>query len=313
MKDQKQTLKLSANGKLFAGLCLALMISWAFILWHHNHQRQKMETLMAQLASTKEEKQNLLKNYDSSLLTLDVLTGQVTADEKSLIDKNQKVNTLQSEIDRLLRSDVVSAQNNQQAERLIQHLNAQIANIYIQIKELRAANQLLTEQKNMLVVEKDQFKKLKDELETEVGKLASKAATASTLTTDSLHVTLLKTGSGGNERTVKNYKKADKFRLSFNVYNRIIEAGETNIFITIVDPEGNTIKLSEESQVTDNAADYTVMLPVDVQPGVERAIQFQWAKSKDFKKGNYVVSVYHNGYKIGEVSLPLGKSKQASV
>lgn len=309
MKNQTPSQKFPTNTTLYSLLTLCILVSWAFILWHHNHQRQQIDSLVAQLETSKKVKRELIKNYDASLVTLDSLSGRVSADEKSLIDRDKTMSGLQEQIDRLLRSETVSLQDNQKAERLIQQLNGQIAKVYRQIRELRAANALLTEQRNVLVKEKEEYRKIKEELETEVTNLASRAAIASTLTTDSICIVALKKSGRGTDRVTKNMNKADKFLLSFNVYNRIIDAGATNVCISIIDPSGQLVKINEDDA---GRNEFTVVLPVNVEPGVERNVQFQWLKAKKVKNGSYKILVYHNGYIIGEATVSLGKLKQAT-
>jgi hypothetical protein len=306
MKDQEFKGKFTSAKKVFSILCLTLFVSWAFILWHHNYQRQKLDLLLVQFQSVKKEQRQLLKSFDATLFTLDSLSGKVYADEKYLIDRNGEIITLKRQIERLLHNESANTQDNQKTERLIERLNSQINSLSEQIRDLRSNNQLLTQQRDTIAGEKEEYKRLKEELETQVRQLALKTQEASTLVTDTLHIQALRSRKGGVDRVVKNSRKGDKFLLSFDVYNRIIEAGQTNICITILDPEGNVVRTSDVTFSGDSTdKQFTVMLPVNIQPGVQTKIQYQWAKTKNFKKGSYLIAVYHNGFKIAETMMHL--------
>jgi cell division protein FtsB len=287
--------------KIIFVLCSALLLSWGFLLWHHNDQQQRVKAVVAQLQTTREARQQLTQHYDASLLALDSLSGQVSAQESILMTQNGRIAALKKQIDQLLHNDALSDQDNQRAALLIGRLNVQIADLYKRIRDLRADNQVLAAQRNTLVDEKEQYRKLKDILQQEVDVLAAKTTIGATLTTDSLYIRLLKVRKGGADRPVKNVHRADKFLLSFDVFNRIIEAGKTDICILLTDPDGRVVPLPESAGSGEIAASgeaFSAVLPVDIQPGIEKRIEVAWFKPRDIKKGDYNLTVYHNGLKI---------------
>lgn len=293
--------KQSFRTKIIFVFCSALLLSWGFLLWHHNEQRQRLQAVLTQLQATREARQQLTRHYDASLLVLDSLSGHVSVQERMLMEHDFRIPVLKKQIDQLLKTDVVSDQDNQRAALLIGRLNAQIADVSQRIRDLRAANQLLIAQRNTLIDEKEQYRQSKDALQQEVDALAAKTVVGATLVTDSLHVSLLKARKGGADRLVKNVRRADKLLLSFDVFNRIIEAGSTTVCILLTDPDGQLVPLAENQETAEIAANtpgFSAVLPVDIQPGVGKRVEVAWAKPRDIKKGNYFIAVYHNGLKI---------------
>ena len=45
---------------------------------------------------------------------------------------------------------------------------------------------------------------------------------------------------------------------------------------------------------------YTARIPVDIEAGKKKHVEFAWKQDEDFKRGNYKIAIYHNGFKIGE-------------
>ena len=45
---------------------------------------------------------------------------------------------------------------------------------------------------------------------------------------------------------------------------------------------------------------YTAKVPVEIETGKKKHVEFAWKQNSDFKRGNYKIEIYHNGFKIGE-------------
>ena len=41
-------------------------------------------------------------------------------------------------------------------------------------------------------------------------------------------------------------------------------------------------------------------MAANIEAGKKKHVEFAWKQNEDFKRGNYKISIYHNGFKIGE-------------
>jgi hypothetical protein len=310
MNPQSVTNVLTRSPKaqiLIISLCVLMMASWAFVLWNRNNQRQEQNELARQFYTLQETKKQMRSNYDASLALLDSITGTISEDEKELATRNQKIDELDKELSAMLRQVSISRKERDRAKLLIGQLNTQLESLRTEIARLTSANQLLSEEMSALLNERDEFRLDKEKLEIETNELQTRINVASTLNTSSIVITPLVSGKGRSDKVASKPSKANKYMLAFDVDNRIIQPGSTNIYIIVQDPEGNIIKMHSDStgvfSTTDNQQQpFTAVLGVEVKTGAKRHIEFCWDKPAGVKKGIYYVGIYHNGFKIGEAS-----------
>ena len=65
---------------------------------------------------------------------------------------------------------------------------------------------------------------------------------------------------------------------------------------------GQTFTTRDEGSKT-----YTSKVSVDFETGKMKNVQFSWKPDGAFQPGTYLISIYHNGFKIGEQSKDLKK------
>lgn len=315
MKSQNPTLENAVQFKthgIIVGLSVALLVSWAVVLWSRNNYVQQRDELVRQYKAISESREQLHHNYDASLSLLDSISGTISLDEKALLRKDIEIAGLKHDIAKLLNKQNLTVAEKARAASLISELNTRIYTLGQEIILLTSTNEKISEEKSKVMIERDQYRMLKEKLEWETKQLELKIGIASTLNTSSITVTPLKVKKGGSGTVTKNAGKADKFVVAFDVHNRVIAPGKTDIFIMIQDPEGNIVKtesLGSGVFVTaeNNEQPFTAVIPVMVETGSKKRIEFAWSVSKKLKRGNYYVAIYHNGFKIGETTTELKK------
>jgi hypothetical protein len=109
----------------------------------------------------------------------------------------------------------------------------------------------------------------------------------------------------GKEKVTTKAKKVDKLVIAFDVDNRIAETGQTEIYVSIIGPDGLPVNVQSLGSGTFTTKDegekpFTARIPVDIEAGKKKHVEFAWKQDQDFKRGNYKISIYHNGFKIGE-------------
>jgi len=286
-------------------LAVGILGTWGYFLWDKNRNEQKMTQLQSQYVEVDSSKNELQKSFDASLARLDSLTGYNNELEGQLTDRNSEITKLKSQINGILRKQKLTAAEKRQAEELISQLNDKIGNLEEEVARLTQENQTLTTEKAAITVERDTYKSQKDTLEVMKKGLEDKVNIASTLNAYGITITPINERSGGKEKVTSKAKKVDKLVISFDVDNRIAETGSTEIYVSIIGPDGNPVAVESLGSGTFTTRDegekpFTARIPVDIQSGQKKHVEFAWKQNEDFKRGNYKISIYHNGFKIGE-------------
>jgi hypothetical protein len=158
-------------------------------------------------------------------------------------------------------------------------------------------NQLLATQKAEFTLERDTYKAQKDTLELVTKELADKVNIASTLNAYDIKIVPSHKKPRG--------KSSSNLLIAFDVYNRIAEPGATDIYIVVVDAEGKPVvdePLAQNTFVSREEGEkpFTAKIPVQIEAGKQKRVEFEWPAKKNGKKRNYQFAIYHNGFKIGE-------------
>lgn len=285
-------------------LAVGILGTWGYFLWDKNNNDQKMTQLQSQYVAVDSSKNELQKSFDASLARLDSLTGYNNEIEGKLTDKNSEISKLKGQINSILKKQKLTTAERQKAQSLIAELNDKIGNLEAEVARLTQENQLLTTEKQAVTYERDTYRSQKDTLETVKKGLEEKVEIASTLNAYGIAITPVDERRG-KEKVTSTAKRVDKLVISFDVDNRIAQSGTTEVFVAITDPEGKPVAveaLGSGKFMTREEGEkiYTAKVNVDLEAGKKKHVEFAWKQNSDFKRGNYKIEVYHNGFKIGE-------------
>ena len=286
-------------------LAVGILGTWGYFLWDKNNNDQKMTQLQTQYVAVDSSKNELQKSFDASLARLDSLTGYNNEIEGKLTERNSEISKLKGQINGILKKQKLTAAEKAKAQALIAELNDKIANLEQEVARLTQENQTLTTEKAAVTVERDTYKSQKDTLEVVKKGLEEKVDVASTLNAYGIAITPINERNNGKEKVTSTAKRVDKLVISFDVDNRIAQSGSTEVYVVITDPTGQVV--SQESLNSgkfttreEGEKTYTSKVAVDMEAGKKKHVEFAWKQDTDFKRGNYKIEVYHNGFKIGE-------------
>jgi myosin heavy subunit len=308
MKPQNVTdtiLISSKSNSIIITLAVLMMTSWAFVLWTRNNQRKEHRELTRQYAAMQETRKQMQMNYEASLNLLDSVAGSIAEEESELVNKSSRVSELKKEINSLLRKSTLTASERDRANVLILQLKDQLQFLQKEIDSLNANNDLLADEKSELMEERDEYRLHKEKLEIETQQLALKLKIASTLNSSNISMTPLQVRKGQADRPTTKASKAGRLMIAFDVENRVIEPGTTDVYLILQDPDGEIIKTETSDTGTFVTSDnrqqpFTAVIPVEVQTGAKKRVEFCWNTDRALKKGVYYAGIYHNGFKIGE-------------
>lgn len=286
-------------------LAVGILATWGYFLWDKDKNEQEMTTLQSQYVAVDSSKNELQKSFDAALTRLDSLTGYNNEIEGKLTERNSEISKLKSQINGILKKQRLTDAEKRKAQSLITELNDKIANLEQEVERLTQENQVLTEEKAAVTVERDSFRAQKDTLETVKKSLEETINVGSTLNAYSISITPINEKGSGKEKVTTTAKRVDKLVIAFDVDNRIAQAGTTDVFVAITDPDGKPVTVEALGSGTfttreEGEKPYTARVPVEVETGKKKHVEFAWRQNSDFKRGDYKIEIYHNGYKIGE-------------
>src|SRR5690606_26253589 len=183
---------------------------------------------------------------------------------------NSEIAKLKGQINGILRKQRLTAAEKKKAEELISELNIKIGNLEMEVARLTQENQTLTTEKAAITVERDNFKAQKDTLEVLKQGLEDKVSVASTLNASGITITPINEKSSGKEKVTSKAKKVNELVISFDVSNRIAQTGSTEIYVSIIGPDGlpvNVDALGSGVFTTREEGEkpYTARVPVDIE------------------------------------------------
>ena len=298
---------------LIIGLLAAGILGTAgYVLYSNNDHHQMQETQQSQIARVTDDKGQVQRNFDNALVRLDSLTGFNHKVQGMLAGRQSDISKLKAQIRGILKKEKLTEADKKTAEALVVELNAKISNMEQDVARLTLTNQGLTQDTMQLTQDKT---KLTADLQTTTtvkDDLAKKVDIASTLNATNIMINPVQDKKNGQEKITDNAKKVSKLRISFDVANRIVLNGETDVYVCITGPDNKMILDSAKGSGTFTSREegdkmFTAKVPVEFESGKVKSVQFTWKQSNGFQTGQYKIEIYHNGYKIGEGTKELKK------
>jgi len=265
------------------------------------------DSLHAVYSSTISDLDNkLTTSYDSLSVSQDSLeTTRVKADslQKRLQLKLVEINRLKSEISGILNNGNASTADMTLARQKIEELQQRVA-------ELQTQNNSMEEEKRQLSATFTQLSQTSDKLEQNIRRLTDENASLNAkIESASLFVASEIKLSAVNLRSTKEqetsqYKKADKFVISFILQNNVNSYDNAEVMISIIQPDRQVLQNSNwDSGAFDTKSDgrknYTRKVKFDYAKSERKELNFT-LDPEEFQKGNYVLQVWHRGVMIGQ-------------
>ena len=297
---------------IIGALAVALVAVGGYAIVDKNKKVEIIHKQETTIAKVTDEKSDIQKSFDGSLSRLDSMGSLNKSLEVKLSDKNKEIAKTKTEIRSILNKKNASAAELGRAKDLITYLNDKIAIMEQDVARLTEENKNLNNDK--IVLTKDKEKLTQDLTATTVIKqdLEKKVDIASTLNASNINIKALKIKRNGKEKETTTAKRVDKLLITFDVNNRIIQTGSTDVYVCVIGPDGKAIaveKLGSGTFTTREEGDkaYTAKLPVDLETAKNKNVEFAFAPGQHFVQGDYVIQIYQNGFKIGEGKRQLKK------
>jgi predicted nucleic acid-binding Zn-ribbon protein len=298
---------------LIIGLLIAaIVILSGFFIFDHSKSNENLKAQQTEVAKVTSEKSNIQSSFDASLARLDSMQTSNADLNGKLTASNAEIAKMKSEIRSILHKKNVSASELSKARDLIAKLNGQITDLQAQIAMLSQQNDSLKQNVVVLTTQNQTLSHNLDSTHVVTQNLEKKVDIASTLNASNISITPVKVKNNGKEKISTVAKRVDKLLVSFDVNNRIIQPGTTDLYVIVTGPDGkpvttpntlgNTFVTRDSSSKT-----FTAKLPVDLETAKSKNVQFAFSPSGHFQQGNYTIQIYQNGFLIGQKTRELKK------
>jgi len=310
---QNPTPRKDNRGLIYGVLIAALLGTWGYIIYDKSKTKEVIQQKDVQYTALDSSKNQIQKEYEDALLRLDAMTGTNAKLDSLVKTRDKELGDMKSRINTLVRKQNASAADLAEARELVKQLNGKIDDYVKEIERLTGENKQLTADKETLTTQKAELETTLTTTQTEKKAAEEKVDIGSTLHASSFKITAINEKSGGKEKTTTTAKKADKFRISFDLdENMIAPTGAKDLYILVTDPAGKVISeqgLNSGTFTTrkDGEKQFTNKVSVDYVQGERKTVSFDLKQTDKYQPGNYKVEVYHNGFKIGENTVALKK------
>lgn len=294
------------NTWIYIAIIALLLISNIVLFVNRNKVVEQKEDAEIQFATSDSSRRAVETEYNAALVRLDELVSKNAQMDSLLSDRDSEVAKLKKQIDAIVRDKNASAADLGRAKRLIATLNSKVRTYEERIAELEQENTELTDENTVLAKERDST------VSQNVG-LQQKVKLGGVLHASNIRMSPIDIRKGGKKlRETEKASKVDVLRIYFDIdENRIAESGRKEIFLRITGPDGNVLSNAAYGSGVTTTSDgqslnYTLLKQIELQQAQPvKNVTIDWNQDSDYKRGNYNIQFYHEGYKIGEGNVTL--------
>ncbi len=293
----------SMSSKITIGVLVLVIIgSW---IYFNSSKVDIITTYDDKIAVIDSAKAKIQAEFIEVSAKADSLTNQNTSLQGDLLDKSNQIQKLKSNISTILRKQNATDVELAEAKTLIADLNGKVTNLFADLskaqaenKDLSAKNEVLNTTNTTLNTNLTATQKERERLQ-DIG---------STLHASTFSIQALRVKDDGSEKVTSNTKRANTIRLSFQIdRNKITPTGAQELFVCITSPDGKAFNETGKINTReDGAKAYSNKLSVQYEQNKDLPVSYD-IKNITFTEGEYLVEIYHNGFKIGEGKTKLTK------
>ena len=290
---------------ILIGALLALNIGIGINLWLGNKEKEQLKSQNTVLTN---DKNALQKELDIQIAELESARNENQSLNEQLTEKDLAIEQKIKQIKLLLNKGKLSDAEFKKAKEEILNLRAQIEDYKTKIAELTQKNEELTAE-NLGLTENLSAEQMRTAEQAKL--IEGKDKTISIA--KRLHASGI-SAAGVRERKMFGKKevetdkasKVEEVRVRFSLdKNAISDAGDKDIFVKIIGPDGSPITGKMQTTKVDGTETlYTEKKTIDYQN--EKQDQVVYCKNQSgYKKGEYTVEIFTEGYKIGTTKFTL--------
>ncbi len=291
---------------LSIGLVIALLGTWAYIIWDKSKTKETFLQKDTQFAAVITEKDTLQSLLDEATNRYDMLKTTNAKKDSTITTKDREILEKKARIQSLLSNVNATKEQLAEAKRLIASLNTDIQDYQAQIETLKGQNVVLTQEKEAVTQEKIKVEKDFDSAKTVIKAREDVIDIGSTLHASNFNITGVNERKSGKEKQTTTAKKVDKLRITFDLDENLISpSGTKDLYVSITAPDGTPVAveaLGSGKFMTRDGQEklFTHKVEINYTQGQRQTVSFDWKQNTNYATGDYKIEVFHNGFKIGE-------------
>lgn len=290
--------------------------------WYGNSKLSKSnEIKQSEVIELQKLNAELDQDYQAAVESLEELRGD-NQELNSLIDAQKaELATQKNKINDL----IWSKKELDKAKVEIKNFNSSVTRYLAEINDLKAKNQLLTNENVQLSATVDEVKKTNEEIlaakaavtreKEDLSKsnqaLGSKVDMANAIKINFMEVKGYEANKKGKLSETSRAKNVNVLRVCFiTETNMVTSSGQKKFYVRIIKPTGETVAVDDSgSGVLTNKLDntqvrYTTSGDITYNNEDTNAC-IDWNVTEPLVKGNYQIEMYNNGFQVGKGSFKL--------
>lgn len=294
------------NRNLIYGVLIAALIgTWGYLIYDKSKSKEVTTQLQTQLTTSDSTREAIQNEYNAALQRLDELTSMNASMDSLVRTRNAEVEKLKARIQSLLNKQNKTEADLAEARRLIAELNNRISGYVQEVEMLRTENQELRNEKQQLITQKQNLQQEYDQTRQQKQQVEEKLDIASTLIASNIAIKAIDERRSGREVEKTRARRVDLIRVTFDVFNRVGDEGNKEVFVVITDPNGEVISneaLGSGRFTTRNEGEkvFTKKAVLNFAAGKTLPVTVEWKPGVRFTAGAYKIVIYNNGFVIGE-------------
>ncbi len=286
---------------IIVGLLVLTNLVVLFLFYQNNQKKAtELQTSQTELQETYAKLESISNELDLKIQEIQKLGGDV--EELRLIRE-----TLEQEKEQLQNDQVLAQKRYNQINNRVEGYRELLINKDKEIAKLQEENKVLFAENTELKVEKQELNKTITQINSDNNQLAEKVAVASQLEAENIKVIGLNSRGKGKERDRYRSSQLEQVQVTFNLAkNEVAEVKGRDIFIRIVEPNGNVIfdvaKGSGTFMLGNEEIFYTLKKDI-LFDNTGQALSFIYEKGSDYTEGRHQVEIYADDYVIGTANF----------
>lgn len=258
------------------------------------------KTLQTEVASTKTEKENVLKDLQELKATYDAAIAENTSMSDELIAEREKVVGLMAQLEKSKGDAASMAKYKQQFLALQTKMNSLMQEVDVLKKENKTLTTNLDSTKVVLADSKNYNQVLVGQNE-ELSKTVEKGSKLSVL---NLKTGAYKLRSSGKQIETDKASRVDILKISFTIAeNSIAKSGDKTYYVQVIDSKSNV--LGDKATMNFGSQSLTYSFTTTVKYENKTVQVSQDLPGKNFEKGTYFVNVFDKSELVSKSSFTL--------
>lgn len=303
--DTDVKVKKKENSKIYFFIIAiaALLLTNVYFYVKYKSSGEKLYTVALQ----KEKLQREIDRIEAELDNIQNIRELASVDSDEILEKEQRTRTMIANLRADLEGNDLSESQLAALEQEIFKLKGNVTAMKTNIEELKLQNEILRQQNQQLANSVSTKISQVQSLEATNQDLLKKVGVASSIKVSNIQINGIQNKRRGNKEIETRAKRVDELQIQFTIAdNPLAPVGEREVFVRIVDPNGNLIADRNNTfTVNNDELQYTFRETIHFSNNGEQ-YEILWNdEGKGFKKGAYTVLLYADNAIMGRSSIVL--------